>query len=274
VQWENLLHLDTIKARSKPLAPPKKPEAAPFFLPTVPGLSRTPVFAADGSAKEGEAAEDGEAGESSSSSSSMCRSNSQQHSCFPVSLLRFFVCRCQLLCDTYATLLNSMPNPHCQNTAGPSSRVLRTRGVSVSAAAAPTAFVALLRSSKAAGDFASFISHLRGLSPAALDLELRAMMVLEGSGLDEAADEGSEEVQDVGLLLEALQGELDAARNFEMVQALLVRVLVVSWVGLGASCLYKHVRCMQRMAAPHACAVKSHCPPPARTQALLHTRAE
>lgn len=47
-QWENLLHLDTIKARSKPIQPPKKPEAAPFFLPTVPGLSRQPQFAAAG----------------------------------------------------------------------------------------------------------------------------------------------------------------------------------------------------------------------------------
>jgi hypothetical protein len=63
LQWENLLHLDTIKARSKPLAPPKKPEAAPFFLPTVPGLSRNPVFTADGSSKEGEEGAEGEAGE-------------------------------------------------------------------------------------------------------------------------------------------------------------------------------------------------------------------
>jgi hypothetical protein len=44
-------------------------------------------------------------------------------------------------------------------------------------------------------------------------------------------------VQDVALLLEALLGELDAARNFEMAQALLARVLVVScslqqWFGL------------------------------------------
>uniref|UniRef100_A0A383VCR0 Small-subunit processome Utp21 domain-containing protein n=1 Tax=Tetradesmus obliquus TaxID=3088 RepID=A0A383VCR0_TETOB len=172
-QWENLLHLDTIKARSKPLAPPKKPEAAPFFLPTVPGLSRNPVFAAaDGAEVEG--AEEGEA--------------------------------------------------------GPGSRVLRSRGDSVSAAAAPSAFVALLRSSSAAGDFASFISHIRGLSPAALDLELRATLVLEGdesAAADESAEEENEDVKDVGLLLEALQGELDAARNFEMVQALLARVLVI-----------------------------------------------
>ncbi len=43
-KWENLLHLDLIKARNRPLQPPKKPEAAPFFLPTVPGLEGRPVF--------------------------------------------------------------------------------------------------------------------------------------------------------------------------------------------------------------------------------------
>lgn len=57
MQWENLLHLDTIKARSKPIQPPKKPEAAPFFLPTVPGLSGQPQFAAaDGTAADADEA--------------------------------------------------------------------------------------------------------------------------------------------------------------------------------------------------------------------------
>ena len=37
-RWKNLLHLDVIKAKNKPKAPPKKPKAAPFFLPTIPGL--------------------------------------------------------------------------------------------------------------------------------------------------------------------------------------------------------------------------------------------
>jgi U3 small nucleolar RNA-associated protein 21 len=37
-RWLNLLNLDVIKAKNKPKAPPKKPKAAPFFLPTVPGL--------------------------------------------------------------------------------------------------------------------------------------------------------------------------------------------------------------------------------------------
>ena len=36
-QWQTLVHLDAIQARSRPQQPPKKPEAAPFFLPTVVG---------------------------------------------------------------------------------------------------------------------------------------------------------------------------------------------------------------------------------------------
>merc|ERR1712025_249238 len=37
-RWLNLLSIDVIKAKNKPKAPPKKPKAAPFFLPTIPGL--------------------------------------------------------------------------------------------------------------------------------------------------------------------------------------------------------------------------------------------
>lgn len=37
-RWLNLLSLDVIKKRNKPVEPPKVPKSAPFFLPTVPGL--------------------------------------------------------------------------------------------------------------------------------------------------------------------------------------------------------------------------------------------
>lgn len=37
-RWLNLLSLDVIKKRNKPIEPPKVPKSAPFFLPTVPGL--------------------------------------------------------------------------------------------------------------------------------------------------------------------------------------------------------------------------------------------
>lgn len=43
-QWHNLIHLDAIRDRSRPLQPPSKPEAAPFFLPTVAGLAGRPIF--------------------------------------------------------------------------------------------------------------------------------------------------------------------------------------------------------------------------------------
>ncbi|KXZ46113.1 hypothetical protein GPECTOR_47g391 [Gonium pectorale] len=42
--WDSLAHIELIKARNKPLQPPKKPEAAPFFLPSLPGLAPNPVF--------------------------------------------------------------------------------------------------------------------------------------------------------------------------------------------------------------------------------------
>ena len=34
-RWQTLLHLDTIRERNKPIEPPKKPEKAPFFLPSL-----------------------------------------------------------------------------------------------------------------------------------------------------------------------------------------------------------------------------------------------
>eukprot|EP00066_Takifugu_rubripes_P003221 XP_003965647.1 PREDICTED: WD repeat-containing protein 36 [Takifugu rubripes] len=49
-RWKSLLHLDVIKRRNKPVAPPAAPAAAPFFLLTVPGL--TPQFAAPSETEE------------------------------------------------------------------------------------------------------------------------------------------------------------------------------------------------------------------------------
>ncbi|XP_054800257.1 uncharacterized protein LOC129304574 [Prosopis cineraria] len=43
-QWQSLISLDIIKARNKPIEPPKKPEKAPFFLPTVPSISGEILF--------------------------------------------------------------------------------------------------------------------------------------------------------------------------------------------------------------------------------------
>ncbi|CAI9780603.1 unnamed protein product [Fraxinus pennsylvanica] len=58
-QWQSLINLDIIKARNKPIEPPKKPEKAPFFLPSIPSLSGEILFNTRQSADE----EDAHAGE-------------------------------------------------------------------------------------------------------------------------------------------------------------------------------------------------------------------
>lgn len=43
-QWQSLYNLDIIRARNKPVEPPKKPEQAPFFLPSIPSISGEILF--------------------------------------------------------------------------------------------------------------------------------------------------------------------------------------------------------------------------------------
>ncbi|KAI9029391.1 Utp21 specific WD40 associated putative domain-containing protein [Hyaloraphidium curvatum] len=54
-RWQSLLNLESIKKRNKPKQPPKAPEQAPFFLPTLPGVQPKFVRAeADGGSAEPE----------------------------------------------------------------------------------------------------------------------------------------------------------------------------------------------------------------------------
>lgn len=45
-QWQGILHLEEIKERNKPTEAPKKPEIAPFFLPTMHTSPQEAVFVA------------------------------------------------------------------------------------------------------------------------------------------------------------------------------------------------------------------------------------
>ncbi|GBF88408.1 hypothetical protein Rsub_01120 [Raphidocelis subcapitata] len=214
-QWETLLHLDAIKARSKPIQPPKKPEAAPFFLPTVPGLEGNPVFdtaaaaVADAAAAPeapkangtagtlagwGEGSASGSEGEDGGGSEGGSGSDEEGGGHGGGDGKRAAVVR-----------------------AAPGSRVVRSKPT---AADAPVgSFLRLLRSCGAAGDFAPFIALVRSLSPAALDRELRGMVLLEGCA--------AREVDDVAALLAALEAEIGGARNYEFAQALLQHVLAI-----------------------------------------------
>lgn len=59
-QWQSLFNLDIIKARNKPIEPPKKPEKAPFFLPSIPSLSGEILFKSIESPEDGKDSQAGE----------------------------------------------------------------------------------------------------------------------------------------------------------------------------------------------------------------------
>ncbi|RWR75205.1 U3 small nucleolar RNA-associated protein 21 [Cinnamomum micranthum f. kanehirae] len=59
-QWQSLVNLDIIKVRNKPIEPPKKPEKAPFFLPSIPSLSGEILFKPSDIAVEEKVTESGE----------------------------------------------------------------------------------------------------------------------------------------------------------------------------------------------------------------------
>ncbi|KAJ7271954.1 Utp21 specific WD40 associated putative domain-containing protein [Mycena haematopus] len=107
-RWQTLLNLEVIQQRNKPKEPPKAPEQAPFFLPTLPGVE--PRFAPD--QKTAETKKDGR--------------------------------RLQ------------------QATAG-----------------ARSVFLDKLTACDVAGDYEDFFSFTKTLSPAAIDLELRSLVMLD-----------------------------------------------------------------------------------------------
>ncbi|KAL7126155.1 hypothetical protein ABFS83_14G166500 [Erythranthe nasuta] len=59
-QWQSLINLDIIKERNKPIEPPKKPEKAPFFLPSIPSLSGEILFKPRESGEEEKDSQGGE----------------------------------------------------------------------------------------------------------------------------------------------------------------------------------------------------------------------
>ncbi|KIL69996.1 hypothetical protein M378DRAFT_184349 [Amanita muscaria Koide BX008] len=133
-RWQTLLNLDVIQQRNKPKEPPKAPEQAPFFLPTLPGVETR--FAVEQQEKEQE------------------------------------------------------PK--------------KTRRLEKAAAHVESVFLEKLLAENVNGDYENFFIYAKTLSPAALDLELRSLVSLEG----------------IDTFVNALIQRLLSHRDFEAVQAL------------------------------------------------------
>ncbi|KAG6500352.1 WD repeat-containing protein 36-like [Zingiber officinale] len=150
-QWQSLTNLDIIKVRNKPVEPPKQPEKAPFFLPSVPTLSGQILFEAD---SETTAVKDKE------------KMKNQK-----------------------AVVLSSQ-------------------------------FILLLNSCVETKNFSAFTDYIKGLSPSALDLELRMLQIVDEDNL-EKLDQRQPELQSIGMLLDYLIHEISCRNNFEFIQAVI-----------------------------------------------------
>ncbi|PKA52914.1 Katanin p80 WD40 repeat-containing subunit B1 like [Apostasia shenzhenica] len=151
-QWQSLINLDIIKARNKPIEPPKKPEKAPFFLPSVPSLSGDIQFKPNGVANDNENAS---------------KFSESAHNKLDLS---------SALCNK-------------------------------------------LQSCADANDFSAFTEYIKGLSPSALDMELRFLQMIDYD--DELSLDQREKLLSIGLLLDYFLHELSYKNNFEFMQAVI-----------------------------------------------------
>ncbi|GIL87705.1 hypothetical protein Vretifemale_15746 [Volvox reticuliferus] len=198
--WDSLTRIEVIKARNKPLQPPKKPEAAPFFLPTLPGLSVNPIFAA----AEGQQGADPGAREAADED----MEDAEEAEAGPGSRV------------VRLTRRDGRKANGAEAVSGPVSPfVHQLRLAAAAAEAAAKAGGGDCGSSSVVDCYGPVISMLRQMTPTVIDRELRAMQILEGS-----RDEQSE-VRDLGALLDMLSASLEARRDFELCQALLNVVL-------------------------------------------------
>ncbi|KAJ0250207.1 Transducin family protein / WD-40 repeat family protein [Hirschfeldia incana] len=154
-QWQSLINLDIIKARNKPIEPPKKPEKAPFFLPSIPSLSGDIVF------KSNESDDDGEDEDNNKDSKN--------------SMKKF----------------DALESP----------------------------FSKLLKSSWDSKHFSDFTDYIKGLSPSALDIELRVLEIIDEEDEEELIQRP--EFISIGQLLDYLIHEITCRNNFEFMQAVM-----------------------------------------------------
>lgn len=147
-RWQNLLHLDLIRQRNKPIAPPKKPEKAPFFLPSLQERQNNPA----------------------------------------------------------------LQNGETQDLANLEQE--RSRILKLDRAGSLGTFTKLLHVAADTGDYGRLLLHLKNLSPAAADVEIRSLSSATTS-LSGDADQSNELVT----FVKALTGLLYSKRDFELGQA-------------------------------------------------------
>lgn len=206
-QWLNLIHIDSIKTRNKPIEPPKKPEAAPFFLPTVSGANagRDPVFdiqsqeeeeriARDAAAAWGGESDDPEEGEA----------------------------------------------PEL-----PESRIHHSKDM-VKASLPEQDLISLLESYRLNKTWKPILQFLKSISPSKLDIQLRSLDLANVGGalasIDAMHEDGDNDNSDlVVTFLSFLADAISTDTDFEFLQALLRAFILIHGDAVAQNERIKHV---------------------------------
>ena len=196
-QWMGLLNLETIRERNKPVAPPEKPEAAPFFLPTVAGLEREKVF--DVSRENADDDEDAVPG------SKILTTSVANGGDVEGTFLR-------LIRRGKAAAEAAEDRALAEGKSG--GRKAKSKFKSASSNGESNG-------ETVGGPYADVLAHLRAKGPSALDAEIRALGPWDASTMTDAE---AEELEDA---LEFFVVEVPSGRNFELLHALLAHFLRV-----------------------------------------------
>ena len=200
-QWLGMIHIDSIKTRNKPIEPPKKPEAAPFFLPTATGINagRDPVFISE---------EDRERVRKAAAAAWGDKDDAGEGDDHPNKT------REDVGADVQAE----------KNTMA-STRVGRVDGKTAN----PTmeSLNALLDAYHATKTWRPVLSYLKSVSPSKLDIQLRSLDTFEFGDADQ--DDGEE--QDAHPRLRSfmlfLADAIGSSTDFEFLQALLRAFILI-----------------------------------------------
>jgi U3 small nucleolar RNA-associated protein 21 len=223
-QWHNLLHLEEIKERSKPIAPPEKPEEAPFFLPTIASLEggTDPVFAIDddytkrglGGRGKGEAEDGDDGGAAAGPARSRILTTGGDAAAGDVEgvLLRLLRRGKALEEKEEAERDGAERGERGGKKRGGGGGKKKNAAKTKDAAAA---------AADAAGPYRELTSHLRKCGPSTLDAEIRALGPWDVATMTDA---DADELADV---LEFFAFEIPSGRNFELTHALLTHFLRV-----------------------------------------------
>ena len=205
-QWMGLLHLETIRERNKPIAPPEKPKEAPFFLPTTASLERNPVF--DVEAEQGDEDEDGGDNVVKSRILTVGGDGGGDVEGVLLRLLR----RGKIAAEAEEDAAIMMSK----------SAASRGRGRGKKRGGGGSDKHIQDDANKATGGpYAEVMAHLRKQGPSALDAEIRALGPWDVSVMSDA---DADELADV---LDFFAAEIPSGRNFELLHALLAHFLRV-----------------------------------------------